>query len=116
MTESRISNFELRIRNEEFAHYLIPQFLIRNSKFLILLCILSLATTAAAQTDPYRPLTRLPTGDWFLSLPSPGIPQRGTWEVKFTHRFNQSIDQGGLSDQIHSLFGLDTNADVLFGV
>jgi hypothetical protein len=81
-------------------------------------CILSLfaATMALAQADPYKPINPLPTGDWFLSLPSPTMPARGTWEVKFTHRFNQSLDQGGISNQIHSLFGLDTNADVVFGL
>lgn len=75
-----------------------------------------LATSAIAQTDPYKPITPLPTGDWFLSLPSATMPARGIWEVKFTHRFNQSLDQGGITDQIHSLFGLDTNADVVFGL
>ena len=43
-------------------------------------------------------------------------PPHGTWEVKFTHRFNQSLAEGSFSDQLHSLFGLDTNADVSFGV
>jgi len=86
------------------------------SAFSVLLFATS-ATHAFAQTaDPYKPLTKLPVGDWLLSLPSPNMPARGTWEVKFTHRFNQSLDQGGLSDQVHSLFGLDTNADVVFGV
>jgi hypothetical protein len=36
--------------------------------------------------------------------------------VKFTHRFNQSIDQGSLSDRVHTLFGLDSNADVGIGL
>jgi hypothetical protein len=35
--------------------------------------------------------------------------------LKFTHRFNQSITDGSLRDQWHSLFGLDSNADVVFG-
>lgn len=69
----------------------------------------------AQDADPYRPLTRLPLGDTLLSLPSPQIPSQGTWEVKFTHRFNQSITEGSLRDQWHSLFGLDSNADVVFG-
>jgi hypothetical protein len=87
------------------------------TKRALMICTLVFATHAFAQTsDPYRPLTKLPVGDWLLSLPSPNMPARGTWEVKFTHRFNQSLDQGGLSDQVHSLFGLDTNADVVFGV
>jgi hypothetical protein len=36
--------------------------------------------------------------------------------VKFTHRFNQSLDQGSLSDRLHSLWGLDSNADVGIGL
>jgi hypothetical protein len=69
----------------------------------------------AQEEDPYRPLTRLPVGDTLLSLPSPQIPSQGTWEVKFTHRFNQSLTEGSLRDQWHSLLGLDSNADVVFG-
>jgi len=112
--ECRMQNAELRMKNRSRR----ARRLFLNSAFCILhsAFIFFIATGASAQTDPYKPLSRLPTGDWFLSLPSPGIPQRGTWEVKFTHRFNQSLDQGGISDQLHSLFGLDTNADVLFGV
>src|SRR5439155_776651 len=30
--------------------------------------------------------------------------------------FNQSIDQGSFSDRVHSLFGLDSNADVGIGL
>lgn len=69
-----------------------------------------------AQQDPYKPIGKLPIGDTLLSLPSPNIPSQGTWEVKFSHRFNQSLSEGTFSDQVHSLFGLDTNADVVFGV
>ncbi|HEX8170189.1 MAG TPA: DUF5777 family beta-barrel protein [Thermoanaerobaculia bacterium] len=68
-----------------------------------------------AQSDPYRPSPKLPIGDTLLSLPSSHIPSPGIWEVKFTHRFNQSLDQGNFSDRVHSLFGLDANADVVFG-
>lgn len=86
-------------------------------KRALLVCALVVySASLAAQTDPYKPITRLPLGDWLLTLPSPSMPARGTWEVRFTHRFNQSLDQGGFSDQVHSLFGLDTNADVVFGL
>jgi uncharacterized beta barrel domain-containing protein DUF5777 len=44
------------------------------------------------------------------------MASKGTWEVKFTHRFNQSIDQGSFSDRLHSLYGLDSNADVGLGL
>jgi hypothetical protein len=72
------------------------------------------AVPAFAQTQ-YAAITPVPLGDVALSLPTAHIPDDGTWEVKFTHRFNQSIDQGNFSDRIHSLFGLDSNADVSFG-
>ena len=67
---------------------------------------------AQSETAPLRPL---PLGDALLSLPSNHIAPWGQWEWKFTHRFNQSLDQGSFSDQLHSLFGLDTNADVVLG-
>jgi uncharacterized beta barrel domain-containing protein DUF5777 len=75
-----------------------------------------LALSVFAQQDPYKPITPLPMGDSLLSLPSPNIQPHGMWELKFSHRFNQSLSNGSFSDQVHSLFGLDTNADVVFGV
>jgi hypothetical protein len=80
-----------------------------------LVCAFLFALPLFAQEDPYRPLGKFPIGDTLLSLPSPQIPSQGTWEVKFTHRFNASLTDGGLEDQWHSLFGLDSNADVVFG-
>ncbi|MDP9360456.1 MAG: DUF5777 family beta-barrel protein, partial [Acidobacteriota bacterium] len=50
-----------------------------------------------------------------LTLPTSHIPTEGTWEIKFTHRFNQSLDHGSFSDRVHSLWGLDSNADVGIG-
>jgi hypothetical protein len=86
---------------------------------LVLVCALSPLPSALspvlAQDDPYRPLAKLPTGSQLLTLPSSHIPSQGLWEVKFTHRFNQSLSNGSFADQVHSLFGLDTNADVMFG-
>ncbi len=75
---------------------------------------LLLAATASAD-DRFTPVTPIPLGDILLSLPTSHIPSEGTWEVKFTHRFNQSVDQGNGSNRIHSLFGLDSNADVGIG-
>jgi hypothetical protein len=82
--------------------------------WLLIVCLA--APAALGQEDPYRPITALPTGDWLLSLPSARMPAKGIWEVKFSHRFNQPLNQGTFSDQLHSLFGLDTNADVVFGL
>ncbi|MFL6248113.1 MAG: DUF5777 family beta-barrel protein [Thermoanaerobaculia bacterium] len=78
--------------------------------------VILLALPLLAQTDPYRPATRLPVGDQILTLPSSHMAADGTWEVKFSHRFNQSLANGSFADQLHSLFGLDTNADVNFGM
>ncbi len=78
-------------------------------------CIaVAIALPLFAQDEP-RTLRPLPVGDILLSLPSNQIAPHGQWEMKFTHRFNQSLSQGSFSDQLHSLFGLDTNADVVFG-
>ena len=82
-------------------------------------CISLLAQTppkASPDPSPYTPTAPLPLGDTLLTLPTSHEPSVGTWEVKFTHRFNQSLDQGSLSDRIHSLWGLDSNADVAIGV
>jgi Membrane bound beta barrel domain (DUF5777) len=113
MIERRMKNCELRTENEEPRwRRLRSQFFILHSQFLILFF---LTTAATAQDAPQR-LVNLPIGDWLLTLPSPYMPAPGIMEVKFTHRFNQSLDQGGFTDQVHSLFGLDSNADVVFGV
>lgn len=80
-----------------------------------LFCALALAVPLFAQDDPYRPISKFPVGGTLLSLPSPQIPAVGSYEVKFTHRFNQSLTEGSLEDQWHALFGLDSNADVVFG-
>jgi hypothetical protein len=84
----------------------------------LILCV-ALAAPLFAQDvlqDPFKPLGKLPVGDTILSLPSPHMPAKGTWEVKFTHRFNQSLSHGSAADQVHSLFGLDSNADVVFAL
>ena len=72
-------------------------------------------TRAAVAQDQYVPTDPLPLGDILFSLPTSHIPSDGTFELKFTHRFNQSIDQGSFSDRVHSLWGLDSNADVAIG-
>lgn len=77
---------------------------------------ITIAIPLFAQTDPYRPLGKLPVGDQLLTLPSSHMAAHGAWEIRFSHRFNQSLADGSFSDQVHSLFGLDTNADVTFGL
>lgn len=81
----------------------------------LLLSAFCLLPCAALAQDQYVPIVPIPLGDTLLSLPTSHIPTDGTWELKFTHRFNQSLDQGNFSDRVHSLWGLDSNADVMFG-
>ena len=83
------------------------------TRFFMLCCVLSFATAVAAQTNPYTPLQPIPVGDILLTLPSSHMADKGTWEVRFSHRFNQSIDEGQAS---HSLFGLDSGANVGIGL
>lgn len=80
------------------------------------LCAALLVALAASAQDRYTPVTPVPLGDTLLTLPTSHIPSEGTWEIKFTHRFNQSLDQGSASDRLHSLWGLDSNADVGIGL
>src|SRR5258708_1363028 len=77
--------------------------------------VLACASLVCGQ-DRYTPINPIPLGDTLLTLPTSHIPSEGTWEVKFTHRFNQSLDQGSFSDRVHSLWGLDSNADVGLGL
>lgn len=90
-----------------------PQ-LVRAGAFCLLPFAFCISLLAQAPS-PYTPVDPLPLGDVLLSLPTSHIPASGAWEVRFTHRFNQSIDQGSGSDRLHSLFGLDSNADVGIG-
>ena len=85
------------------------------SRILLFLCVATLVAASSAFAQEPPALRPLPMGDTLLSLPSNQIAPHGQWEMKFSHRFNQSLDQGSFSDQLHSLFGLDTNADVVFG-
>jgi len=82
---------------------------------LMLSAVCLSAQEQAPAPNPYTPIRPVPLGDALLSLPTSHIPTEGTWELKFTHRFNQSLDQGSFSDRVHSLYGLDSNADVSIG-
>src|SRR5258706_14625127 len=80
------------------------------------ICLLSavLAVGALGQ-DRYTPINPLPLGDTLLTLPTSHIPSEGTWEGKFTHRFNQSLDPGSFRDRVHFLFGLHSKPHVRLG-
>src|SRR5436190_11021472 len=105
-------NDERGAMNEEWGRW---QFIIHRSSFIVAAALL-IATSAIGQTNPYTSITPIPLGDTYLSLPSSHIAGNGSWEVRFTHRFNQSLDQGSFSDRVHSLWGLDSNADVGIGL
>jgi hypothetical protein len=79
----------------------------------LVIALLVLAASAAQAQVESIPLRPLPLGDVLLTLPTSHMPELGTWEVKFSHRFNQSIDEG---EAVHSLFGLDSGANVTMGL
>ena len=84
------------------------------TKLSIAACLMLLSATLTAQTttNQYTPLQPIPVGDILLTLPSSHMADAKTWEVRFSHRFNQSVDGNG----IHSLFGLDSGANVGLGL
>lgn len=75
-------------------------------------CLLTAAGAIAQTANPYKPLAPIAVGDILLTLPSSHIPDAGTWEVRFSHRFNQNVDK----NVVHSLFGLDSGANVGLGL
>ncbi len=79
------------------------------------ICMLTALSAFGQQPkqNPYTPVPPIPVGDILLTLPSSHIPDAGTWEVRFSHRFNQSLDQG---EAFRSLFGLDAGANVGLGL
>lgn len=90
----------------------------RLRRAVLLVCVGASAVAAGAQTagSPYAPLQPLPVGDILLSLPTSHSNAAGTWEVRFSHRFDRSLDQGTGSDRRHSLWGLDGSAAIAIGL
>lgn len=82
-------------------------------KRLAIAAVLSLlAFQAFAQDEEAPKLTPLRIGDYYINMPAPKTLGSGKWEVRFTHRFSESIDDG---DE-HSFWGLDSPADIGFGL
>jgi hypothetical protein len=81
-------------------------------RLLVAGCLL-VTVTVFGQENEYTPVPPMALGGALLTLPTAHVPAEGTWEVKFTHRFNQSIDEG---EAVHSLFGLDSGANVGIGL
>lgn len=74
--------------------------------------LMLLAAVNAPAQDRYTPVDPMALGDRLLTLPTSHLADVGTLEVVFTHRFNQSLDEG---EAWHSLFGLDSGANVGIG-
>lgn len=80
----------------------------RKNVLLSALCCLVVSTANAQQ----QRLVPLRLGETLLNLPTTQVLSPGTWEVRFTHRFSQPINEG----DVHSLWGLDSSADVGIGL
>lgn len=65
--------------------------------------------TAFAQSEPLPPLR---VGETLLNLSTPRLLPEKTWEVRFAHRFSQPVNDG----DVHSLWGLDSSADIGIGL
>lgn len=63
---------------------------------------------AAQEAEPWDP----GYGDRFLQTESPLANDRGLFQVLFTHRFNQPVNQAGGNN----LFGLDSGANIGIGL
>jgi len=61
---------------------------------------------------PYEPIRRDPIGTRLIDLPTPYTVGARGLEVLFTHRFQQSVQNG----DSHNLWGLDSGADVGIGL
>lgn len=66
----------------------------------------------AQEGSPYEPLRRDPLGTRLIDVTTPYTIGARTVEVLFTHRFQQTVQQGDSSN----LWGLDSGADVGIGV
>ncbi|MHB0968645.1 MAG: DUF5777 family beta-barrel protein [Thermoanaerobaculia bacterium] len=83
------------------------------TKTWLALALLALAPVAATAQDEEAPRARpLRIGDHYINMPAPKTLAKGAWEIRFTHRFSQSIDDG---DE-HTFWGLDSPADIGFGL
>jgi len=77
------------------------------------LALLLAARGVAAQADdPYQPVKRDPLGTRFINGATPYTVGARKWQVEFTHRFHQAVQDG----DSHNLWGLDSGADVGIGL
>lgn len=81
--------------------------------FLVAVTLLLAAAAARAQEDssPYEPTRQDALGTRLVNLPTPLTVGAHTFELLFTHRFQESVRDG----DAHNLWGLDSGADVGLG-
>jgi len=83
---------------------------------LLLLTVLLAAVPAGAQEDvlggPYDPIRRDPLGTRLVNSATPYPVGAHKLEVLFTHRFQESVQNG----DSHDLWGLDSGSDVGIGI
>jgi hypothetical protein len=80
----------------------------RKHALALALSLLALRPLAAQDDPAWRP----DYGTRFLQTQSPLVNDKGIFEVVFTHRFNQPVNEAGGND----LFGLDSGANIGIGV
>ena len=79
-------------------------------KHAIVLAVVLLSSAAAPAQE--APAWSPSYGTRFLQTSSPLVSEKGIFEVVFTHRFNQPVNEAGGND----LFGLDSGANIGIGV
>jgi len=77
-----------------------------------LITLATVLAAACAMAQDYTPLAPLRLGNDLLNLPTQQVLPRGMWEVRFTHRFAEPINEGDED----SLWGLDGSADIGIGL
>ena len=83
-----------------------------NSKALPALLLLFAVIPAAAQETPPPEPVRPPEGSVIIDLPSAEVNGPKVLQLLITHRFSEPIS----GSNIHSLFSIDSGADVAFGL
>lgn len=84
----------------------------RRSLRTILLSMIVTVITTIGHAQDYTPIASLRTGGNYVNVPTPLIIPDGMWEVRFTHRFAEPINDG----DVRNLWGLDGSADIGIGL
>jgi hypothetical protein len=82
---------------------------------LLAAALWAVAGGALAQADAgtdYEPIRQDPIGTRLINMPTPNPVGVRTVEILFTHRFFEPLDEG----DSHTLWGIDSGADVSFGL